>query len=333
MKKRTGALLVPVMMLVISLMTGTGTFAADQTARLKAFIESSALYYSTSIESLKAELGANPEAFEDKYEDRDIVISGVIADDPSSSGDREVYLYSSGESVKIKTSAKTVKTLFRQRKSGDSLTVYGRIENIKKDSFSVKAERAVLNSAYDLATDTYVYFEDDSVGTLEYRDLTTDGHVVVRVPDSWNSRYVKGELKNNGVRGRSFFLNAIPPQNREYAENFYIFYFDYLTYLDPVHESYTKGDREDIEELIIRNIVGEPETSLKIRGGDIMVNGIKLDYCSTRYTVGDKTYRLEFLFKPDANKGLICMLYLYYAREDGTSHVKEAAYLASTIEN
>ena len=333
MKRRSGIICLVIMALLMTVLSKSNAEAADQSAKLKDFFDNNRLYYSTSVVSLNAEHRSNLNAFENRYKGNYVTLSGDISYNSVSKNYKEVYIYSDGERVLAKTSDKAILTLARRLKVGDRFTVYGKVESIKKDSYVINVEKAVINSEKTMAVNKYVYFENDSIGTLQYRDLTSDGHIVMNVPDKWNNNYVRGALTNNDVKGYQFFLNAIAPQNKEYAEIFYVFYFDYQTYLDPTYEKYTDGDREDIEELIIKNIVGTPETKLDVEADDIKINGREYDYCSTRYTVNGKTYKLEFVFKADSNKGLICMLYLYYPREGASGHLEEAAYVVGTMEN
>lgn len=336
--KRTGIISLIITAALLVLLFGSNVEAADQTARLKDFIDKNHLYYSTDILSLNDEYRLNMDAFEKKYKDTYVVVTATIAYGAVSKNFKEVTINFGTPKVIAKTSEKSVLSLAKQLKTGDKFTVYGKIENVKKGSYAIDVEKAVINSEKELAASRYVYFEDDQINTTGYHDLTKDGHVVMNTPVSWNNNYVQGRLTNNGLAtnglngGYQFYLNAIKPQNMDYAENFYIFYFDYLTYLDPTYDKYTDGDREDIEELIIKNIVGTPEAKLSVDAGNFEINGKKYDYCSNRYTVGDKTYKLEFVFKPDSNKGLICMLYLYHASA-ASSHLKEVAYLVGTLEN
>ncbi|MCR5322965.1 MAG: hypothetical protein K6E85_06825 [Lachnospiraceae bacterium] len=339
MRKRNSIISLIIVAVLLILIYGSGVEAADQSAVLKGFIERTHLFYSTDILSLNEEFRRSRDIFENKYEDTCVVVTATVAYGAVSKNYKEVTLYYGTPKVIAKTSDRSILAIAKQLKTGDKFTVYGKIESIKKDSYAIDVERAVINSSKELAGSKYVYFEDDSISTLQYTDLTKDGHVVMNVPENWNNNYVQGRLTNNGLAtnglngGYQFFLNALKPQNKDYAENFYIFYFDYQTYLDPNYEKYTSGDREDIEELIIKNIVGKPETKLSVDAENFEINGKKYDYCSNRYTVGDKTYRLEFVFVPDSNKGLICMLYLYYPREGAYSHLKEAAYLIGTLMN
>ncbi len=43
-------------------------------------------------------------------------------------------------------------------------------------------------------------------------------------------------------------------------------------------------------------------------------------------------YRLEFLFKPD-QKGIVCMLYLYFPKEGEVVHTQDVAYVVMTMED
>ena len=112
-----------------------------------------------------------------------------------------------------------------------------------------------------------------------------------------------------------------------------MFYFKYETYLDKVKKDPDSFDIEDIEELIIENILGNLTNT-----GDIDVEtisypgGKKLDYCSTTYKPADgNDYRLEFFFKNDAT-GIVCMLYLYYPNDNAVNHIRDVAYVISTLE-
>ena len=317
--------------LLITLAFGTDSEAADQTARLKEFMRENHLYYSTNIVSLNLEHRLGWTVFREKYDDHCVVLTGEISGKSVSKNYKDVDIYTDSEKVHIDTSEKALMNIARQLKPGDRLTVYGSVQSIKKDKFEIQAEKALINSDRILPEGRYVYYEDDEITSTVIDDLTGDGHIIMNVPDEWFSEYVKADLKNNGVKGYQFFLNALAPQNTEYAEIFYTFYFDYATYLDPTPSKLTSGDREDIEELIIKNIVGTPEAKLTIDAENFSVNNRAYDYCATRYTVDGKTYRLEFMFRPDGNKGLICMLYLYFPREGSTYHLKKAAYTAGTL--
>ncbi|MBO4414563.1 MAG: hypothetical protein J5824_01110 [Lachnospiraceae bacterium] len=336
MRSKKSVICLMIITVLITLLCRSDAEAADQAAKLKDFIDKTHLYYSTTIMALNEEYRLNRTAFENKYEGNYVVVTGNILSGSVSKNYKEVTIYFGNPKVIAKTSEKSILSMAKQLKTGDKFTVYGKIESVKKDSYSIDVERAVINSDKELAVSKYVYFEDDSINTLPYSDLTPDGHIIINVPEKWNNNYVQGRLTNNGLAsngkngGYQFFLNAIKPQNKDYAENFYIFYFDYQTYLDPTYEKYSNGDREDIEELIIKNIVGTPEAKLTVDAENFEINGKKYDYCTNRYTVGDKTYKLEFVFVPDSNRGLICMLYLYHASVT-SNHLREAAYFVGTL--
>ena len=294
MRSKKSVICLMIVTVLITLLCGSDVEAADQSAKLKDFIDRTHLYYSTTIFALNEEFRQNRTVFENKYEGSCVVVTGDIVTGAVSKNYKEVTIHFGNPKVIAITSDKTILSIAKRLKTGDKFTVYGKIKSVKKDSYEIEVERALINSDKELALSKYIYFEDDSINTLQYRDLAADGHIVMNVPEKWNNKYVQGRLTNNGLAsngkngGYQFFLNAIKPQNKDYAENFYIFYFDYQTYLDPTYSTYSKGDREDIEELIIKNIVGTPETKLSVDAENFEINGTKYDYCSNRYTVSNR---------------------------------------------
>ena len=318
--------------ILMTLAFRSDTEAADQTGRLKDYLLGNHLYYSTDIVSLNLEHRASWSKFKEKYDDHYVVLTGEIRAHSVSKNYKDVDMYMNNEGVHIDTSDSAVLGVAKQLKSGDRFTVYGTVTGIKKDKYEIEAERVLINNNREPAQGRHIYYGNDAITSAEISDLTGDGHIVMNVPWEWNSEYIKQDLNNNDVKGYQFFLNALSPRNTERAEIFYVFYFDYLTYLDPTPSKLTAGDREDIEELIIKNIVGTPEAKLEIDAENFAVNNIKIDYCKTRYTVDGKSYSLEFMFRPDGYKGLVCMLYLYFPREGSTNHLEEAAYTAGTLD-
>lgn len=173
----------------------------------------------------------------------------------------------------------------------------------------------------------------DSVYTgRELTDMCADGHVSVKVPESWMDDYVVSRLTNNGISGYQFALNALEPVNTEYAEMFYCFYFDYETYLDKPPARPTDGDNEDIEKVIMKNILTGLEDTFRFKVNDLAAaNGVEYDYCSVTYRPADNNdYRLEFVFRPDST-GIVCMLYLYFPKAGAVNHTDEVTYAVESV--
>ena len=75
------------------------------------------------------------------------------------------------------------------------------------------------------------------------------------------------------------------------------------------------------------------KNDFKINISDIKdSNGTEFDYFATTYRPKDgNDYRLEFVFRPE-EKGIICMLYLYYPKESAVKHVDDVIYVLETME-
>lgn len=166
----------------------------------------------------------------------------------------------------------------------------------------------------------------------ELTDMCSDGHVSIKVPESFMDDYVVSRLTNNGISGYQFALNALDPVNTEYPEMFYCFYFDYETYLDKPPAKPTDGDNEDIEKVIMKNILTGLEDTFRYKVTDITAaNGVEYDYSSVTYRPADNNdYRLEFTFKPDST-GIVCMLYLYFPKAGAVNHLDEVTYAVESV--
>jgi len=314
----------------------TSVGAAEEVARLKSCLENDHMYENYTVFILGSWIGASTTSFKNNFEGKYVTVSGRIGIYSVSSNRKKITLYSDNpdgdgeyKSIDVDTSDSSLAGTVSSIKPGDTVRVYGKISSLQ-----IKAEHIVINPEFDFKTNSHVFYPDKVFDEETVTDLAGDGHVSFRLPAAWKSDFVMGRLTNNDVNGYSFFLNAISPQNLKYPENFYIFYFNFETYLDHPPKSPTKGDRMDIEGLIINNILENLSGSFNPKMTEITVfDGTKLDYCQTVYKPKDgNDYRLEFLFKPD-NGGIICMLYLYYPNDTAVNHIREAAYLVQTIKN
>ena len=314
---------------LVVMVFNTSVGAAEEVARLKACLENEHIYKILDLDYLGHWIAANTNTFKANFDGSYVTVEGLIKYSSVSSSGKTVILYGNDTSIEIDTSTASVLGTARSLKLGDTLRVYGRV-----DSTHIDAEYLLVNPELDLKVNSYVYYPDKVMEDETITDLTKDGHITFKVPVSWKGDFVMGRLTNNDVNGYSFYLNAISPQNLEYPENFYIFYFSYETYLDRPPQSPTRGDRRDIEKLIINNILENLSGDFSPKMAEITVaGGTKLDYTQTIYKPKDgNDYRLEFLFKPD-NGGIICMLYLYYPNDNAVNHIREAAYVINTISN
>lgn len=318
--KKIGVKIIAVFMAVLTFVSNISVGAAEKTARLRDCLENDHLYFVLTPDVLgKTSLKSR----DDKY----IAFTGNIKySSVKSDNYKEIVVYGDSTGVQVDTSFSYVINMVSQLKLGDRVTVYGQV-----DGSEVDAEHLVINPDKEPDILSYVFYPDKVYDEETVTDLARDGHVQFKLPSSWNDEYVMGRLTNNDVNGYQFFLSAIYPQNLNYPENFYMFYFPYETYLDKVKKNMDSFDIEDIEKMVIDNIL--------LKDSDVDISSIKLsdgtkfDYCSTVYKPADgNDYRLEFLFKHDS-KGFVCMLYLYYPNDYAVNHLQDVAYVVQTLQN
>lgn len=323
--KRFMACLLVVMIFVFNTSVG----AAEKTARLRNYLETVHMYQVFPIDFITNMAADSPSRFKANYDDKYIAFTGQIKFGSVADNRKSVKVYGPSNYIEVDTSEQSVKITAGTLKVGDTVTVYGQV-----DGTEVDAEYILVNPEFTLPSLKYVFYPDNVIEDENVTDLTADGHVSFGIPSDWKDEYVMGRLTNNGINGYQFFLNAISPQNLNYAENFYIFYFTYETYLNPVKKNPDSADIEDIEELVIKNILGALSGDFKLDVQGIKLqDGTKLDYCTTVYKPAEgDAYRLEFVFKHDST-GFVCMLYLYFPYDGAVNHLSEVAYLINSIKN
>lgn len=307
----------------------TGVGAAEKTARLRNCLETVHMYQVFPVDYLANMAARSKSRFKEMYDDRYVVFNGLVKFSSVADNHKSVKVYGSENYIEVDTSEQSVKNIVGTLKVGDSVTVYGKV-----DGAEVEAEYLVINQEVELPSLQYIFYPDLVIEAETISDIAPDGHVSFDFPVEWKDTLVMGDLKNNGIKGYQFFLNALAPQNLTYAENFYIFYFTYETYLHPVKKNPDKYDVMDIEEIVVKNIIEELSGDFDADIQSIKLqDGTKLDYCSLVYKPADGNhYRLEFVFKPDST-GFVCMLYLYYPNDSAVNHLNEVAYLIQSIRN
>ena len=307
--------------------------ATEQTARLKYSIENDHMYLVLTPDVLGSSFAANKSSFKANYDGSYVAVSGLIKYS-SLQKKGSIIVYGDTKNVEVDTSA--VSGIASKLTLGDTVVVYGKVDvsGAFNKSFEIEAEHMDINPEEIPSPLSSVFYQGRVYKEEMISDLAKDGHVHFYLPSEWKNDYVMGRLTNNDVNGYQFFLNAISPQNRQYPENFYMFYFGYENYLDKPPVDPTNGDRKDIEKLIMSNILGglSGDFDDKIEKFELP-NGKELHYCSTVYKPADgNDYRLEFFFKNDAT-GIVCMLYLYYPNDGAVNHIRDVSYVIQTLMN
>ena len=244
-KKFTACLLA---LMIVLFNTSVG--AAEKTARLRSCLETVHMYQVFPIDFITSMAAESPSRFKDNYDDRYMAFTGQVRFGSVSDNHKSVKVYGPNHYIEVDTSEQQVKNIAGLLKPGDYVTVYGQV-----DGKEVDAEYLYINPNFEIPSLKYVFYPDMIIDGETITDLAADGHVLFSLPEDWKNDYVMGRLTNNGVNGYQFFLNAISPQNLNYPENFYIFYFNYETYLNPVKKSPDKYDIWDNESIVIKNIL------------------------------------------------------------------------------
>jgi len=340
--KKTVLLCTAALLILLTIAVGNSADAKDRAPKLKDCLQSEYMCYATSVSKLNSGIAANSTQFRDEYDGRYIVLSGELLVKEISNNKKEIKVEDkSGNSCTVDTSSADAKKVVGNLTLNQQVTVYGKIsvQGWKKDTYVLVANKIAERHAA-FADGSYVFASDETQRAYKgvlVDDLTSDKTVSFYVPDGWDNQYVKSELVHHEggkdrTIGHQFFLNAISPQNTEYSEIFYIFYFNYDTYLATIPDNLSDGNKKAIEERIINNILQGSGTNSKIKIETIKdANGSKIDYCSTIYSSTNGEYRLEFLFRPD-QKGITCMLYLYYPDDSAVRHVRDTAFLIETMQ-
>ncbi len=332
MMKTKKIIVLPLILVLLLVSVPVKAASSLDDCRLYSCLRNDHMYLAVSLLALRTQ--QNSDDFKKKYDDTYVVISQDITVESIKSNNKGITIVnSSGGTCTIDTSAKEVKDVVATLSVGDSLIVYGKmsVSGINSYSFKIEAEHILPGTPFSFERGSYVFYSSaEYYGTL-FDTLTSRGNVSYMIPSSWDDQYV-GDLyineNNNGVTVYQYYLNALPIQNTDSPEIFYIFYFDNETHLDN-----SKYDIKKVEKAIIENILPDhEEKNLKIKIETIETsNGIEFNYFSTMYKTRDgKDYRLEFLFKPDQN-GIVCMMYLYFPREGYVRHTRDVAYLIETM--
>lgn len=332
LKSISRKMVILLMLILVFVFTTGGVVTTKSQGRLRDFLENEHMYQYYPLSPLE-NMYHNNKNKKDSFKSiltgtPYIAFTGYV--NSIASNQKQINVFESGSGIKIDTSKEEVKKIVSTIGFGSRVTVYGKI-----DGTEVDAEHIKVDSGVEYATQKRLYYPDNLLENCEtITDLAKDQHVSFEIPSAWKSDLTTwGKLENNKVDGYQFFLNTLD-QNWDNPEIFYIFYFKYETYLDKPPVDPSGRDLMYIEKLIMRNILTKlPVTSEYEIDDFIIQNGAEVDYCLKNYRPKDgRDYILEFTFKPD-NKGLVCMLYLYYPNGDTNNHIHEVSYVINSVKN
>ena len=310
--------------------------AKEQTARLKTSLENDTLYQVVSIGNLNKNM-SDSSALSTLFNYDNVVVIGSVDKDVKSKEGKLFSLHDlrdSKKSCQIDSSANNLKDIVNTLSEGDQIIVFGTpsVAGITTGSYEIDATKIIPSPSAKQKNADHIFYDGTAFQGTLVDDLNSKKTVQYYIPKTWQEKYICTPLTNNGIKGYQYSLNALSPINTEYPETFSIFYFINETYLEKPLENASESDNEAVEKEIIKNIVPGLDKDAKIRIEDLSLPNGEIDYYSNNYRPKDgKDYRLEFTFIPD-NKGITCMLYLYYPTEEAVNHTKEVSYLIKTIQ-
>ena len=230
---------------------------------------------------------------------------------------------SGGTSISCTVSDEDMIAVVSQLTPGDRVTVYGKLNIGLLKNISFEADRIEKTESTKTNKDLYSIKDgpDIDIRDLEERSLG-EGRVSYRIPKSW--RAVEYDIVANEwgtMEGCQYRLNEIGRKS-EYAESFFVCYFD----TDKFVAKNDRGNIKAIEEAIIRDILKkEKKDDLKRFPAKRATTyyGAQYKYYLDTYTKqnGDK-YQAEFVFR-ESGEDIVVYLYIYNTQHINRSSLDE----------
>ena len=327
-------------MVITFLLLPASLKAAEKTGRLRDSLENEYLYHTETIASLNRN-AKDYSSFKTEYDNVCIALSGRLGENAVSKNYRTIVLFDSNgaDQISIDLSEKGFLEDVRNISPGDLVTVFGRLKiSSFSKSFSIGAHKLVIRPEEPVTPNQYCFQDGQVYKSIVVSDISYKQDIRLSFPEKWYDNRLFKRLKNNGINGYQFFLNAIS-ENKEHPELFYIFYFNYETYLDSPPVNPSDRDYKAIEKIIIENILNKdvdktfwdklsPQMTIStVTAG----NGEKFDYYMTTAPISGSDYRLEFVFKRGID-GMVCSLYLYYPKEGAVRFTRDVAFVLVSME-
>ncbi|MBQ9549994.1 MAG: hypothetical protein IJU87_04200 [Lachnospiraceae bacterium] len=230
--------------------------------------------------------------------------------------------------VSCHTKVTDVKNKIAYFSEGDSVTAYGtfkkqilgggisgEIDIIEEGS--IKTGEGVFSSAGGKIFDGSV-----TIGRKIVNSLKAGSDVITyRIPAEWEEAEYELDDKGDHIRGFRYGLNRL--DKKSVPESLYVFYFDYNKNLAD-RSQYGMTGR--IEKALIENILGIKDAGKCPESERKAPYGVVYQYYDDKYEHGDDIYHAEFVFRKNADKGLMVLLYIYRIPD----RVDEVMYLMRT---
>ncbi|MCR5775541.1 MAG: hypothetical protein K6G42_10695 [Lachnospiraceae bacterium] len=267
------------------------------------------------------------------------VVTGKVGSKKENNKEFEITPTSgnSGDVLVCRASDQNIEGEIASLKTGDTVQVYGRIVfdiigwgmHMETDAIYAEAESEKETTGTRSFSNRYTVRE-----TMAERSLD-NGRIVYDIPASWKKSedmINRGEGGLGLVEGYRYVLEN--PDNRTTGyDSLFICFFD----KDLLENPEDIQNPRQVERVIVSNILGD----------DADLTGFPMKTAATRYGSGEKyqyykgvyrpdiltsPYRVEFVFQPVRDEGILFYLYLYDSQSDKTndSLVRDIIYVMSS---
>ena len=280
------------------------------------------IYKNYSLNEILKDISNNGDKAKNNYHDKYAAVNGTVEN--TDSLNLTITIKGEGKDTLEVTTVMNADEL----KKGDKVKIYGRLYSHIL-GISMQADK-VVKTADKSEPGTYETLSGKKyLPAMSASRSLGKGHMNYDMPSEW----AEVEKKLDNVDGYQYKLNEISSSYKLEAEQLYVFYFSNEKYLLSMSD---KSDTTGIEKAIINNLLPKekiPTLTFNevVRTGNAptcKANGNTYDYYLTSFEDSSrKVHNVEFVFVPNGDDGMACILYIY----SESNHKNDIMYMMSTI--
>ena len=291
-------------LLILVISSGLCGFAWPTTLDIAADTDKHHVYQYITVDELIRSYEIDAQITRDSLNGKYLLVSGIYE---NTDGTTFNITTSDYKSLKCVIKDGVYLDLSRYKFREDVIAVYGRF------SFTLSGEMQLGDAEKiiprPVATESmYFTLDGTSFDTATAVERTlSEGRIKYCIPSGWEK--IEYNIKENDlgiIDGYQYTLNKLSPGD-DVPESLFVCYFDKNLLANSAY--ITKEDK--VEKAIINNITGSPGNPYK----PLFPNyyGAKYTYYLSKYTdaFDQKGYHAEYIFLPDADRGMVMYLYIY----------------------
>ncbi len=275
--------------------------------------EKNNVYRQCAADEVLSAFAANPQVATEKYHWTRVLLTGQVASVASDGKSMMITGIDSTQHSMECTYDKALRTTAMGYKTGDEVTLYGRIlVNIFTNKAHVEVDKFTGTPTSVTSDDMYYLLNGTSFDKRSaVKETLHGGAVEYYVPAAWLGKEIRHNIveENLGtMEGYQYVLNKL--DGSDFApESVFVCYFDNSTQLGYIGDA---GETKLIEKAIVENILGSV---------GIFPTKKVVSYYGAEYNYYDgvfknaleagEGYRTEFIFQADGEDGIVVVLYVY----------------------